>query len=80
MTDREMFGVVVAFVLVARIPVDVEVLLLCAVLDPVEPHVNCLGSFLFDRVIGETHSGGVIDLDRCGGCWLPHIHQHLANG
>ena len=59
-------GVVIGEILLAGFPVHSELSLLDPILDPVESHVHCLGSFGFDRVVGDAFCGGVVCLDRCG--------------
>ena len=50
MFDGVMFAKIVGVILVAWAPIDRELALGDVVSDPVESHVNCLGSSLFYRV------------------------------
>ena len=50
MFDGVMFAKIIGVILVAWAPIDKELALGDAVSDPVESHVNCLGSSLFYRV------------------------------
>jgi len=47
-------GEIIGTVGSTRAPVDVKLTLFLAVTEPIEAHVNCLGSFLFDRVIDDA--------------------------
>ena len=49
-----MLGEVVGLVEAAFLPEDMKLPLANAVADPVKAHVNCLGSLLFDGVIGDA--------------------------
>ena len=73
-----MFGVVVGDIDVAGGPENVEVVLADAVADPVETHVHGATAFLFDRVVGNTGSTGIVGLHWC--CWLgvPHGDENGA--
>jgi hypothetical protein len=57
-----MFAEVVGFVATTFCPVNVKLALADAVADPVEAHVNGLGAFLFDGVVGDAGGGAVIGL------------------
>jgi hypothetical protein len=61
------FGVVIAVVGGARGPADSELALVGATLDPIEPHVDCLGPLDFGAAVGESIGRGVI---RCDSGWL----------
>ena len=56
-----MFGEVIRKVLVCGGPVHIVLLLVDAVPDPIEMHVDGTGSSLGDGVIGEANSSGVIN-------------------
>ena len=56
-----MFGEVIRKVLVCGGPVHIVLLLVDAVPDPIEMHVDCTGSLLGDGVVGEANSSGVIN-------------------
>ena len=59
---------IVSKVKVSRSPENKELFLTNAILDPVEIHIHCLGSFNLDGEIGEASGGGIIRLD--WGRWL----------
>ena len=63
-----MFGEVVAVVVFAWGPKDLELALADTVADPIEAHVNCFGALLLDGVIDNSLSAGVVRLD--WSCWL----------
>ena len=68
-------GVIVAQVIDARLPVDEEMNLTCAVAYPIKSHVDRFQSFLLDGVVGEAVGGGVVDLDCSGRLWLPQFAE-----
>jgi hypothetical protein len=69
---RVVFGEVIGKVGFAGLPMDAEVALADMVADPIETHVDCFRSALFDGIIDDAMGTGVIDLD---GCWrLRPIH------
>ena len=68
-----MLGVIVSQVSDAGLLVDKELTLACAVAYPIKAHVDRFPSFLFDGVVGEAVSGGVVYLDWCGRMWVPQI-------
>ena len=51
---RMVFSRIVSNISVSRSPEDKESFLTNAILDPVEVHIHCLGSFNFDGGIGEA--------------------------
>ena len=65
--------VIVAQVSDTGLPVDEELTLACAVAYPIKAHVNRFQSFLLDGVVGKAVGGGVVDLDWCGGLWVPQF-------
>ena len=56
-------GEVVTEVSAAGFPINEKLALLCAVLDPIEAHVNGFGCFLFDCAVGKSFSSGVFEAD-----------------
>ena len=80
MFDGVMFAKIIGVILVAWAPMDKELALGDAVSDPVESHVNCLGSSLFHRVQGETHGHFVVGLDRCGWLGVSHFGEGCSDG
>ena len=63
MCRRLVLGELFTKVSAAGFPINEKLALLGAVLEPIEAHVNGFGSFLFDRVVGKTFSGGVAKAD-----------------
>ena len=61
-----MLGVVVAKVGDARLPVDEELALACAISYPIKAHVGRFRSFFLDGVLGKAVDGGIVDLDWSG--------------
>ena len=71
-----MLGVVVAKIVATRAPVDKELSLMDAVLDPVEEHVHGFGLALTDGAVGDTGGAGVVGLN---GCWRLRM-AHFGEG
>ena len=65
-----MLGVVVAQVSDARLPVDEELTLACAIVYPIKLHVNRFRSFLLDGVVGKAVGSTVFNLDWSGRLWV----------
>ncbi len=59
-------GEIIGMISVARPPKAVKLSLADAISDPIKAHVDGLGSFLFDHVIGNTTSHAVVSLERGG--------------
>ena len=60
---RMVLNRIVSKVRVSRSSEDKEFFLTNAILDPVEVHIHCLGSFNLDGGIGGASGGGIIRLD-----------------
>ena len=58
-----MLGELVTEVSAFGFPINEKLVLLGAVLDPIEAHVDSYRYFLFDRSVGEAFSGGIVDAD-----------------
>ena len=80
MAGRVMLGVIVTKVFVAGAPVDEEVALADAILEPVESHVHGFGAFLFDGVVGEAGGRGVVSLDGRGWLWVAKFFEGDTEG
>jgi hypothetical protein len=52
--------------------------LLDSVTNPIESHVDCFGSALFDSFIGKSCSAGVVCLKRGIRLWMPHFNESGA--
>ena len=76
---RKMLGVVVSEVLYAGFPVDVELVLVYTVTDPVESHIDGFGPSLFDGVVDDAGGAGVVDLDWCGRLRPSHFKKGGAD-
>ena len=69
-----MFGEIICKVCFASFPVDAELPLTDSVLDPIESHVHCLGSFGFDCVVGDSFGGCIVCADGGGSrLWVSHF-------
>ena len=69
------FADIVSIVTVFWSPVDEELLPDDCVPDPVEAHVNGLGCFVFDAVVGEANPGGGVYLDGGGRLGMNHFGE-----
>jgi hypothetical protein len=62
-------------------PVNIELFLCYAILDPVESHIHCFGFLLFDLFVGKTVCGGVVNLYYgVGGCGCPILVSVFLKG
>ncbi len=75
-----MLAQVVSLVGGARAPVDAELALLDSVLEPVEAHVNGLGTTLFDCAVHNAFCAFVVGLDGSDGLWMAEFNEGLADG
>ena len=66
-----MLGMVFDQVSDARLPVDEELTLACAIAYPIKAHVDRFRSFLFDGVIDKAVGGRVVYLDWISRLWVP---------
>ena len=80
MGGRVMFSVIIGKVVRPRPPIDQELPLAGPVLDPIKAHVDCLGSFLVDRVICEIFGIVVVDLHRRWRLRVAHLLESGSNG
>ena len=62
---RMVFGVVVTQILKSGMPFYVELFVGNLVCDPEILHFHRMGSLAFNRVIGNSSSGGVVAVDWC---------------
>jgi hypothetical protein len=67
MLDWVMLCVVISQVSVSGSPVNMELLLVHAILDPVESHIHGARSDLSHSAISDARGSGIIDLYRCWG-------------
>ena len=70
MGGRMMFGVVITHIVGARLPIDKELSLEYPIADPVESHVRCAGSALFDGVVGNARGCRVVSFYWCHRLWM----------
>ena len=76
---RVMFSKIISFVQNALLPINVKLALANAVANPVKAHVDGFGSFLFDRVIGDSRSGTVVSLQRGGRLGMTKFFKTYTN-
>ena len=74
------FGWIVCKVVEAWFPVDVKHTLADAAAQPVESHVHCFRTFLFDCFVDDAGRRAVVSFQR--GSWLrmSHFNQALLEG
>ena len=80
MESTVVFGWIVSEVVEAWFPVDIKHALADAVTQPVESHVHCFRSFLFDCFVDDIGCCAVVSFQR--GSWLrmSHFNQALSEG
>ena len=72
--------VVVGKIANAGLPLDDELAVLDAILEPIETHVNCLGAFLFDSSIEDAAGDTVVSCDESGRLGPSHFMESLPEG
>ena len=75
MVGRVMFTDVISRISSPWSPVYLKHVLIHAVTDPIEPHVNSFCGFLFQAGVCEADCRRIVDLDGSGGLWMPHLFQ-----
>ena len=80
MVSWVVFGEVVSEVKFAFLPMNVELALAYAVADPIEAHIDCLGSTLLHFVIDDSKADFVVGLNRGGWLGVSKFMQGLADG
>jgi len=61
-------------------PLDDELAVLDAILEPIETHVNCFGAFLFHSSIADAVGNTVISCDDSGRLGPSHFMEDLPEG
>jgi len=75
----EVLRVVVGKIASARLPLDDELAVLDAILEPVEAHVDCFRAFLFHRSVEDSAGHAVVSCDESGGLGPSHFVESLAD-
>ena len=75
-----MLGEVVTKICFPGLLVNDELALLYLILDPMEAHVNGLGLFLFDLLVGKTDCHRIVDLDWGRRLGVAHVDEGLLDG
>ena len=75
-----MLRVVVGEVATARLPLDDELAVLDAILEPVETHVDGLGALLFDSVVEDASGDAVVSCDDSGRLGPTHLVESGPKG
>jgi hypothetical protein len=65
------FRWIIAQVFLTLLIFKLEVLLCFSIQEPVISHFNCMGTLLFDSVIDDAISSGVVEVDGCWRLWMP---------
>jgi len=73
-------GEVICFVGSTWSPKDVILALMDMITNPIEAHVNGLGPFLLDVVIGNASDSGIVHLNRGGGLGMSKFVESNAQG
>jgi hypothetical protein len=76
MRSRVMFCYVVRTIFCSFSPMNVELALAFAIFEPVESHVNGLGTSLFDGVVGNASGTAVVDLNWSGWLGMAHFYEN----
>jgi len=71
--------VVVRKIANARLPLDDELAVLDAILEPIETHVNCFGAFLFNSSIEDAAGDTVVSCDDSGQLGPSHFVEGLPD-
>ncbi len=74
-----MFCKVISKVRGAWVPVDLELFLCDAILDPIKSHIYGFGFLLFDMFVCKTISHGVVGLNRSGWLWVAQVFKSLSH-
>ena len=74
------FCEIISTIEAAFLPVDVKLSLSDAIADPIEAHVDGLGSFLFDGVIGDAAGSAIVSLEWCGWLWVSQFFECDTHG
>jgi hypothetical protein len=77
MGEGMMLGKLVGEIDFTGTPMDDELTLFDSIADPVETHVNCFGSALFDCFVGNASGTGIVSLAWC--CCLRMSHLLECN-
>ena len=78
MGRRVVLGERVTKVSAAGFTINEKLTLLCAVLDPIEAHINGFGSFFLYGAICETFRGRVVNADWGWWLWVPEFLEGSA--
>mgnify|MGYP002809949774 CR=1 FL=1 len=75
-----MYGKIICGIVDAFAPEDTELVLTCAVAEPVEAHIYGFGAALFDGAVGNAGGAAVVNLERCGRLRMAHFVKADADG
>ncbi len=76
-----MFGKIIRLLVgCARVPENVKLTLMFAIVKPIKRHVHCFGSFLFDGVIGNPAGGVIVGLEWGSQLWVAQFFQGSVDG
>ncbi len=62
------FTLVISKIFLARMPSDIICILRDLITNPEVPHLHLTGALMFNGVVCNANSGGVVAMDRCLGC------------
>ena len=75
---RVVLGEIVGLIALTWFPVDAELILFRPAPYPVEAHVHGFGAALFNSVIDNAASCGVVSFHWCCGLRMTHVNESLA--
>ncbi len=70
------FRCIIAQVFLTGLIIKLEVLLCYSIQEPEISHFHRTGTLLFDSVIDDANSGGVVDVDGCWRLWVLKFVKH----
>jgi hypothetical protein len=65
------FRWIIAQVFLTRLIIKLEILLCFSIQEPEISHLHCMVTLLFDSVIDNANSKGVVNVDGCWRLWMP---------
>ena len=75
MRGRMMFGEVDGAFGLAFAPIDLKLALAYTIADPIKPHIDCFGPFLFYSAGCDAACGIVVGCHGCGWLGVPHFFE-----
>jgi hypothetical protein len=73
--SRVVFRWIVAQVFLTWLIINFEVFLCFAIQQPEVPHLHCMGTLAFDRVIDDANDSGVVNVNECRWLWMAEFQE-----